>query len=182
MNWKEFIQGYSVSESGEVRNDSTGKLRKPQKRRTGADYLSVIIRGKNFDIHRLVATYFLDNLEAFTEVRHIDSDPENNHYTNLAWGTHEKNINDALVRGSHTSQVNESFKQQQNKANKPSKVKRTRTLPIGVSEKKQVKGTKYIAKMGNQVCGQVYLGSYKTPDEAFEAVKVWYLEQYGISL
>lgn len=43
-------------------------------------------------IHRLVATYFVSNLENNIQVNHIDGDKNNNHYSNLEWVTNEENM------------------------------------------------------------------------------------------
>lgn len=37
--------------------------------------------------------------------RHLDGDPMNNFYTNLAWGTAKENSDDKLRHGSHPSQI-----------------------------------------------------------------------------
>lgn len=182
-----FIDGYSISNFGRVRNDKTDKFRTLQERNKHlGPYKSVNIRGVNYSIHRLVAQHFVINPKPleYKVVNHKDNDPANNHYLNLEWCTQKMNIGQQLDLGTHTSLWNEDFKQQQNTSNTPAKAHRKKTvnsdLPIGVSERKYVtKGIRYIAKMGNEKCGQVYLGTYDTAEEAYEKVKEWYFEQYG---
>ena len=48
-------------------------------------YLSVAIKRKNYDIHRLVAIAFIENLEDKKCVNHIDCNKHNNSSTNLEW-------------------------------------------------------------------------------------------------
>src|SRR5690606_3541376 len=45
-----------------------------------------------YAIHRLVAMAYVPNPNNKPEVDHIDNDPDNNHYTNLQWVTHQENI------------------------------------------------------------------------------------------
>lgn len=76
--------------------------------KTGTDakgYLQVglcdgIHKVKTFRIHRLVATYFVEKPdEEGLIVRHLDSNPENNHFLNLKWGTYKENEEDKKLNG-----------------------------------------------------------------------------------
>ena len=49
-------------------------------------------KGKQYDIHRLVATAFYDNPLGHTDVDHIDEDKCNNNVENLRWLSHSKNV------------------------------------------------------------------------------------------
>ena len=50
-------------------------------------------------VHRLVAEAFLPNPDDLPVVRHLDGDSTNNALSNLAWGTHQDNSDDAVEIG-----------------------------------------------------------------------------------
>lgn len=51
-----------------------------------------------FAVHRLVATYFCDNPNNYTEVDHIDRNPQNNFYKNLRWVSRIENCNNRTIK------------------------------------------------------------------------------------
>jgi hypothetical protein len=67
------------------------------------NYARVTLRkqdsNKNAAVHRLVALTYLPNPENKPMVRHLDDDKTNNNISNLAWGTHEENTEDARING-----------------------------------------------------------------------------------
>lgn len=50
-------------------------------------------------VHRLVAEAFVPNPNGYSVVRHLDDDPTNNDYRNLAWGSQADNIRDSIANG-----------------------------------------------------------------------------------
>jgi len=85
---------YSINEDGEVRNDITGRIKKPfANKRNG--YLSVDLykdnKSKKVSIHRLVAEAFIPNIENKATVDHIDGNRKNNSVNNLRWATYSEN-------------------------------------------------------------------------------------------
>lgn len=52
-----------------------------------------------FQIHRLLAKYFIPNPNKYNEVNHIDGNPLNNSLDNLEWCTHQENILHAVKTG-----------------------------------------------------------------------------------
>lgn len=58
------------------------------------------------DIHRLVATMFVDNpnRDLYTEVNHKDRNKSNNVYSNLEWVTHAQNVEHAKLTGMHSAE------------------------------------------------------------------------------
>lgn len=101
---------YSISESGVVRNNRTGRIRKPSVHRQG--YLKHTFRldGRLLQkyVHRMVAEAFLPpSSDPF--VRHIDDDKTNNHHSNLIWGMPRDNTRDAIRNGLITPSFKDGF-------------------------------------------------------------------------
>ena len=54
---------------------------------------------KSFLIHRLVAIAFIPNPDNKKEVKHIDGNKLNNHFSNLEWTTPKENIEHSYATG-----------------------------------------------------------------------------------
>lgn len=77
---------YSVSNTGEVRNDKTGRILK--KRHSTSGYLCVQLFDKKTYfkyVHRLVGEAFVQNPKNHPQIDHIDGDKTNNDVSNLRW-------------------------------------------------------------------------------------------------
>lgn len=103
--WKKiYLDGietnYSVSDAGEIRNDSTNYLLKPAIQQ-GYAHVTLYInkKGKRVKIHRLVATAFIPNPENKPYVNHIDGMRSNNTIDNLEWVTASENTQHAVDTG-----------------------------------------------------------------------------------
>lgn len=113
-----YENNYEVSESGEVRSiprvqsvsDMLGRSytvnRKGKdltKREHEFGYYLVTLSQDNIPktvtVHKIVAEAFLGPRAAGEFVRHLDGNPKNNHYSNLAYGTQKQNMQDALRHG-----------------------------------------------------------------------------------
>lgn len=83
--------GYSVSDSGNVRNDKTGRIMKLSKHRCG--YLHVMLGRKTVPVyvHRAVAKAFVPNPEGKPQVDHINGDKTDNRACNLRWVSASEN-------------------------------------------------------------------------------------------
>ena len=70
---------YSVSQTGEVRNDKTNKILS-QRIQQGYKHVGLTIngKGKSCRVHRLVAQAFIPNPENKPYVNHIDGNRSNN--------------------------------------------------------------------------------------------------------
>lgn len=85
---------YSISEDGVVRRIKTGSVIKSLDRnKSGYKYVDLYnLDGcKKMSIHRLVAQAFIPNPDNKPQVNHIDSNPANNHISNLEWATPREN-------------------------------------------------------------------------------------------
>jgi len=77
---------YSVSDKGQIRNDSTGKILSQHLARSGFELVSLSCgKQKTFYVHRLVALAFLPTVEGANCIDHLDGDRRNNHVGNLCW-------------------------------------------------------------------------------------------------
>lgn len=71
------------------------KILKPYLDNDGYEIIRLSKNNKSraFKVHRLVAIYFLDNINNKLVVDHIDTNKRNNNYTNLRWVTNKENSN-----------------------------------------------------------------------------------------
>lgn len=97
MEWRVFAEfpRYSVSNTGLVKNNNTGKMLKPQVESNG--YLRVLLypEKKHRLIHRMVALTFIPNIKNKPCINHIDGDKQNNCDSNLEWCTYQENCQHA---------------------------------------------------------------------------------------
>lgn len=110
MVWKKIKrnENYSINELGEVRNDLTGKIKKPTINKSNG-YLCVDLYMNNKRtkecIHRLVAEAFIPNIENKLTVDHIDGDRTNNSIENLRWATYSENNSRFNTKGVRSQKV-----------------------------------------------------------------------------
>ena len=81
--WKEFVKGYSVSNSGEIRNNINGRILKHDIDSKG--FHRIMIGKKHYSIHRLVAIAFIPNPDNLPEIDHINRNKTDNCIENLRW-------------------------------------------------------------------------------------------------
>ena len=118
--WKDIDEfpGYMVSNLGRVRGKFGGRILKPGTNR--GEYLQVVLRSngksKTREIHRLVASAFLQNPEHKSDVDHVDGIRTNNFVSNLRWATHAENMRNKKSRpGGSSSYKGVCFAKQANK-------------------------------------------------------------------
>lgn len=115
-NWKGIIgyeNYYRVSSFGRIKALSIRKKRgrfyhtqsekivkiRPGSRGYVKVHLCVNGKRKDFNVHRLVATAFVENPGNKEQVNHIDGVKTNNFYKNLEWNTPLQNIHHAMSTG-----------------------------------------------------------------------------------
>lgn len=176
----QFIPDYEVSNFGQIRNIKTKRFRKPQIRN---GYPAVYIRGRNYNIHRLVAMYFVHNPnpDKYFIINHIDNNPKNAKFNNLEWCDQRMNIQHQILLGNHTCQTSIKSKNARFKSGAPSKVTRKSKSGIkGITVKHGVKGTKYLVYFHSKTHGPLYAGTFVSLEEAKHKYKILYLKRYGI--
>ena len=100
--WISYSDTYEVSEEGNVRNKTTGRILKACG--DGDGYLQVDIHRKSKKIHRMVAERFLPAPTAEgLQVDHIDRDLKNNNASNLRWVTPQVNAQNKGMYKTNTS-------------------------------------------------------------------------------
>lgn len=94
---------YGVNCNGDVRNNKTGRILKPN---YGQHYAYVTPskngKAKRLNIHRAVAIAFIPNPENKETVNHINGIKHDNNVTNLEWATRSENEKHAWATGLKT--------------------------------------------------------------------------------
>ena len=86
---------YAITSCGKVWSYKRKKFLKPIRNQKGYErvFLSTNKCGKNFPIHKLVATAYIPNPNNFPQINHKDENKENNSVNNLEWCTNKYNSN-----------------------------------------------------------------------------------------
>lgn len=99
---------YEISNLGSVRRDSKSKYNQKSKSCVqpyinNKGYLCVNLyknsKVHKFQVHRLIAIYFIPNPSNLPCVNHIDGNKLNNSISNLEWCTHQQNMQHAWDTG-----------------------------------------------------------------------------------
>ncbi len=98
---------YAISENGDVWNDKFYRFLKPYLNRYYR--VSLCKKGKSYIklIHRLVLETFVGPCPKGMQCRHLDGNSQNNHLSNLKWGTPSDNRQDAVKHGTHVDNSGE---------------------------------------------------------------------------
>lgn len=96
-----YEHNYEISNLGRVRNINTNKYIKIN---TGKVGYKVVNLWKNNEyktkyIHRLIAIYFIPNINEHKQINHIDGDKLNNNIENLEWCSQKDNVQHGYTTG-----------------------------------------------------------------------------------
>ena len=98
--WKPVIgheSQYEVSRTGIVRNAWGATPLKPYR---SQGYLTVVLYGRRYKVHRLVAEAWIGPAPSDEHVvNHLDGNRQNNAVNNLEWATAKENTANAITRG-----------------------------------------------------------------------------------
>lgn len=117
--WKR-ISGYPdylISSHGNLQSKKSGEWRKINGTLNAMGYLVMSLRKDNktypFSIHRLVGLHFLETHPDKRIINHLDTNKQNNHYSNLEWCNHSTNLKHAYAttRKSFSGADNKKFGQ-----------------------------------------------------------------------
>jgi hypothetical protein len=118
----EGYENYHVSNSGNVINSKTGKIRKPTINNSGFFTIALYkdTKIKSYLLHRLIAVAFVENPDNKSCICHIDHNKLNNNLENLRFSTSQENSYHSSIvknasskyRGVFFSKMNNKFKAQ----------------------------------------------------------------------
>ena len=84
---------YKIFPDGRLWSDIKKKFLTPRVHTNG--YHRYQLLGRDFYVHRLVATHYIPNPENLIDVDHIDLDRTNNNVENLRWASRRQNMHNA---------------------------------------------------------------------------------------
>ena len=101
--WKKIdgYENYSISNLGNVRNDSNGKILKGFVMWKG--YRCSDLNGKRLRISRLVGLAFIPNPYNYNQIDHIDRNKLNDNVNNLRWVSNRDNMINRNIQSNNTS-------------------------------------------------------------------------------
>ena len=99
--WKHYLDKYYVSNTGLIKNNTTGRILQSRLSKKGYLKCSISVNGKIQTVypHRLVGLLFVDGYEEGLTIDHIDGNKTNNHVSNLEWVTNSENTQRAIRNG-----------------------------------------------------------------------------------
>lgn len=92
---------YSISNLGRVRNNEKNRFKAINPNKDGYMQVTLYPGSNVFFVHRLVALYFIENIDNKPIVNHIDSCRTNNFVDNLEWCTQRENAIHMVKQGNN---------------------------------------------------------------------------------
>jgi hypothetical protein len=111
MNWKPITSNpaYSVSDTGLIRNEGTGRILKLQMNKEGYMQICLFIGGiRHTYAHALVLEAFVSKRPKDNDADHINRNPSDNNLSNLRWVSHKDNC---FNRGERTQTLTPHLRQ-----------------------------------------------------------------------
>ena len=146
--WVDFRGLYQVSNLGHIKSLNYNHTKKERELKYGIDkdgYRNVILKGKQYKVHRLVAHMFISNPENKPEVDHII--PVSNGGTdivdNLRWATDKENCNNKITLKNKSNATRGE--------NNPMFGKHGKDNPLSIAIEKIDKNTGEILKIYNSI-------------------------------
>ena len=146
--WIDFRGLYQVSNLGHIKSLNYNHTKKERELKYGIDkdgYRNVILKGKQYKVHRLVAHMFISNPENKPEVDHII--PVSNGGTdivdNLRWATDKENCNNKITLKNKSNATRGE--------NNPMFGKHGKDNPLSIAIEKIDKNTGKILKIYNSI-------------------------------
>lgn len=163
---------YEVSDLGRVKSLGNGETHKTEHiMRTSRNcngYVLVHLTKngitKTFQLHRIVASAFIENEDKKPCVDHIDTNVENNRADNLRWCTDQENNLNPITR-EHKS----LSKRGENNPNHKSKLVGERLARFNEAHKKR---TETISRPVNQISNGVVVATYRSAKDASTATGI----------
>lgn len=91
---------YLVSDTGEIKNTKTGRIRKKNVNHEGYYFVNISLGSRNnkpsVKVHRAVAETFINNAYNYQFINHIDGNKLNNSINNLEFCTPRYNVEHAI--------------------------------------------------------------------------------------
>jgi hypothetical protein len=96
------LSKYEITNKGIIRNIKTKKnLKSVIKAYPSVCLINNNNERKNYSVHFLVATAFIENPNNYNEINHKDNDRNNYNYLNLEWCSHVYNIQQKIYNNDH---------------------------------------------------------------------------------
>jgi hypothetical protein len=112
------FDNYSISNLGNVRNDEMGTFKKACKNSGGYLFVGLSKNGirQMFLIHRLMGIAFIQNINDYKELDHINRDKLDNRIENLRWANrNQQNANRGKQQNKSSTFIGVSFDKASNK-------------------------------------------------------------------
>ena len=155
---KKLIKGYenySISDTGIVTNEKTGRILKPNNNGKGYLYIRLGYKSPNLYIHKLVAEAFISNPENLPEIDHINTVKSDNSVSNLRWCSHKENMNNSLTLKKTTATPSKGQSKLAKKVQGISLMDGSKVIFNSLIEAAEFVGCKSSSNISNNIAGRI---------------------------